>query len=682
MTHLALCLAAHEVEPKNNWLARLPGWLGDEVKLLPILVTLREFARWLPSQHRSAEPQHVWNFLVERLNAQNLHFVAEVLQDRLDRGEVLLLFDGLDEIPTQQQRAFIRDAVIAFANRYHRCRLIVTCRTLSYQDPVLRLTDAPDFTLAPFSDEQIDRFIAAWYGELARLGSLKPEMSVGMIQRLQDAVRRSDLRRLSSNPLLLGAMALVHTHKGQLPDARALLYEEAIDILLWRWDQLKTNSEDETSRLRSLLTRVGRTDVDIKRTLWQLASMAHEKGGTGDGEAVADIGELQLAKTLSALHPDGSRDWAYQVIDVMKLRAGLLVERAPEVYTFPHRTFQEYLAGASLASRPDFARQAVRLAAQGALWREVLLLAVGRLVYRDGDMAKPLTLVAELCPAQCDETDQRWRQTWLAGDVFVEMRRNRATDSALGRELVERVSHRLVALLQGGHLSAVERARAGDTLARLGDPRFRADSWYLPDEPLLGFVEIPAGPFLMGSDPEQDDEADDREQPQHPVTLPRYYMARYPVTVAQFRAFVGHSGHQPRDEDCLHGLPNHSVVLVTWHEALAYCRWLTEWFQTGEGIPEAVARQARQEGWEVVLPSEAEWEKAARRADGRIYPWGNAWRDDHANTEETSIHSTTAVGSFPQGASPSGCLDIAGNVWEWTRSLWGKDVVKSEYSYL
>jgi formylglycine-generating enzyme required for sulfatase activity/energy-coupling factor transporter ATP-binding protein EcfA2 len=681
LTHLALCLAAHEVEQKNNWLARLPGWPGDEVKLLPILVTLREFARWLPSQHRSAEPQHVWNFLVERLNAQNLHFVTEVLQDRLDRGEVLLLFDGLDEIPTQQQRAFIRDAVIAFANRYHRCRLIVTCRTLSYQDPVLRLTDAPDFTLAPFSDEQIDRFIAAWYGELARLGSLKPEMSVGMIQRLQDAVRRPDLRRLSSNPLLLGAMALVHTHKGQLPDARALLYEETIDILLWRWDQLKTNSEDETSRLRSLLTAAGRTDVDVKRALCQLAFVAHEKGGTGDGETVADIGELQLVKTLSALHPEGSRDWAYQVIDVMKLRAGLLLERAPEVYTFPHRTFQEYLAGAYLASQTDFAQQAGRLTAESALWREVILLAVGRLVYRDGDTAKPLTLVAELCPAQSDDTPAGWRRVWLAGDVLLEMGRNRATDSALGRDLVERVSHGLVALLRGSHLSTIERARAGDTLARLGDPRFSADAWYLPDEPLLGFVAIPDGPFLMGSNPKQDKQAGDREQPHHTVALPHYYIARYPVTVAQFRAFVEHSGHQPDDERSLQGLANHPVTFVTWHDALAYCRWLTERIQRGDGIPEAVAQQAQKEGWEVRLPSEAEWEKAARGSEGQIYPWGNDWREDHANTRETGMNSLSAVGSFPQGVSPYGCLDMAGNVWEWTRSCWGEVVSEPGFPY-
>jgi len=218
-----------------------------------VFVTLRDFAQGLPERAPQAEPSHLWKFIADRLKVQNLAFVAEPLHDKLERGQVVVLLDGLDEIPSQRQRTFIRAAITVFARRYQDCRIVVTCRTLSYQDPAWQLINFHSFTLAPFTEEQIDQFISAWYGELARLGNVKPESVEGTTQHLQEAVRRPDLWRLASNPLLLTAMALVHTHKGQLPDARALLYEETIDILLWRWEQLKVSGEEDIPRLRSLL---------------------------------------------------------------------------------------------------------------------------------------------------------------------------------------------------------------------------------------------------------------------------------------------------------------------------------------------------------------------------------------------------------------------------------------------
>ena len=99
----------------------------------------------------------------------------------------------------------------------------------------------------------------------------------------------------------------------------------------------------------------------------------------------------------------------------------------------------------------------------------------------------------------------------------------------------------------------------------------------------------------MGSDPRRDADAYDDEQPQHTVDLPyEYYMARYPVTVAQFEAFVQTSGYKPGNEDCLRGLPNHPVVWVSWHDALAYCEWLTArlgaWSETPAPLASWAAR--------------------------------------------------------------------------------------------
>ena len=108
--------------------------------------------------------------------------------------------------------------------------------------------------------------------------------------------------------------------------------------------------------------------------------------------------------------------------------------------------------------------------------------------------------------------------------------------------------------MRSSHLDARERVAAGNALAQQGDPRFRADAWYLLDEPLLGFVEIPAGPFLMGSHKAHDPGAYDDELPQHEVTLPRYFIGRYPVTVAQFRAFVEGGGSRPENPAELAGI--------------------------------------------------------------------------------------------------------------------------------
>lgn len=237
-------------------------------------------------------------------------------------------------------------------------------------------------------------------------------------------------------------------------------------------------------------------------------------------------------------------------------------------------------------------------------------------------------------------------------------------------------------LLRDERLPATERALAGDNLAALGDPRFDAGHWHLPNEPLFGFVEIPVGPFTMGSDKQRDREAMDREFPQHEVNLPSYYLARWPVTVAQFAAFVRDSGHEPADPDCLKGVANHPVVWVDWHEAIAYCRWLNEQLRelapkrlaTADPLPESERRfwQGLADGsLGIGLPSEAEWEKAARGADGRIYPWDGQADPNKANYGDTGLDTTSAVGCFPGGASPYGCEEMSGNVWEWTRSLLG-----------
>ena len=206
------------------------------------------------------------------------------------------------------------------------------------------------------------------------------------------------------------------------------------------------------------------------------------------------------------------------------------------------------------------------------------------------------------------------------------------------------------------------------------DPRatdfpVRLDAWFLPDEDLLGFVEVPGGPFLMGSDVAVDPLAYDIERwptgsGQETVEVPTLFIGRYEVTVAQYRSFVQATGYPVADERALDGPLDHPVTHVSWPDALAYARWLERTLRDWAETPPELRRLLR-EGWRISLPSEVEWEKAARGTDGRIYPWGDEPRRDRANYASTG---TTPVGGFVCAECPYGLADMSGNVWEWTRS--------------
>jgi formylglycine-generating enzyme required for sulfatase activity len=233
------------------------------------------------------------------------------------------------------------------------------------------------------------------------------------------------------------------------------------------------------------------------------------------------------------------------------------------------------------------------------------------------------------------------------------------------------------------HQSTTVRVHAGRSLALAGDPRpgvgVRSDG--LPD---IVWCEVPAGPFLMGST-DEDGMAYDWEKPQHTYEIEQpYAISRYPVTNAQYAAFVQAGGYaerrywtedgwawrersdvtDPGEYGTPYNLLNHPVVGVSWYEAIAFCRWLTEELRQNDTLSETQ---------EITLPTEPQWEKAARSIDGRIYPWGSEPDPEKANYDDTGIGTTNAVGCFPGGASPYGVEELSGNVWEWCRTKWESD---------
>jgi formylglycine-generating enzyme required for sulfatase activity len=199
-------------------------------------------------------------------------------------------------------------------------------------------------------------------------------------------------------------------------------------------------------------------------------------------------------------------------------------------------------------------------------------------------------------------------------------------------------------------------------------PGFDASLWYLPDDALSGFVAIPAGAFLMGSDPAVDRQAYENErwsqtQRQGRLELEQFYLSRFEVTVAQYQAFVASTNH-PIVTQTLSSPPDHPVSNITWTDALAYCRWL-ESVLIESSTASSGLKNLLSNGWQISLPTEAQWEKAARGTRGFIYPWGNQLLQDRANF---SNDATVAVGSIDCPECNFGLSDMSGNVWELTRS--------------
>jgi len=350
-----------------------------------------------------------------------------------------------------------------------------------------------------------------------------------------------------------------------------------------------------------------------------------------------------------------------------------------------------------------------------AWWREPILLMGGYLYVTASDVAADLVRrLAYLDMATPPCTARALVAAELSATIFLEWGGAETTQQAL--------ANRLAALLTDPALpnaTPPQRAAAGRALARLGDPRDGVGRrGAVPD---LAWCAVPGGPFLLGANDDEEGAYDD-EKPQHELTLSTFYIARYPITNAQFAPFVEGGGydnpqwwttagwewrngaepdlssiaeenlrniyadwfaqrpaarrHEPlywHDERL--NLPNQPVVGVNWYEVMAYCAWLQQqWSVSGQPFAVAggpVYTLLANRNWQVRLPTEAEWEKAAgwdpATQRKRVYAWGNMWDKTKANVDN-NIGQPSAVGIFPAGASACGAMDMTGNVWEWTLS--------------
>ncbi len=595
-----------------------------------------------------------------------------LIDKALREGEATMIFDGLDEVPLAiRQRA--RRAISAAISAYKKSRCIVTCRTRSYTSAV-SLDGFKSIGLALFDKDKVKAFVGAFYHAPVNRHSLSEDQIKERIDELEGAAL-GRLVKLSPTPLLLMVMAIVHRSSVSLPTEKVKLFDLAIEVLFSRW-QMHTHELVISPTVKRFLV-----DETLQRkVLERIAYDTHAvQSKLHDVEAALSRYEiLPWLETTDYLGPG-----AAEFLDYIDQTSGLLIGHGggdggsgpPATYGFPHRQFQEHLAGRYMIQGSPMRRRKTYLerADEGDFWSEPAQLGAETLRYSATEDDRLSDLIMRLAPELAPQTTAEWRATLWAGRMAALAGKNTvlrdAEEAGQPGFWDQRLMPRLLALLNNDKLPGIERAEAGNVLAELGDPRFDPDFYHLPFDlkcRLRGFVPIEAGPFVMG-------EEGDKDAPPHTVDVPRFFMSRWPVTWAQYRMFVKDTQHSTSgmwtEPDVYDGPDNHPVWGVNWHDAMAYCDWLDARLRGDPRTPPALLEVVHA-GGSVTLPSEAEWEKAARGGSPRPFTLGVQNDPNRANYDKSGLHSPSAVGCYPgvEDRYSYGCDDLLGNVWEWTRS--------------
>ena len=509
----------------------------------------------------------------------------------------------------------------------------------------------------------------------------------------------------------------------QLPGTRAAIYEQVLHQLLWKRDDTQGVNDENERTLGSLLPK--EAPEHRRRFVRWLARLAHD--GLRDGDYPSWKHSVLSQGLQRALQPEAPQDYEYAqpILRTLQVRSEVLrVEKEPgddrghaeTEYGFVHRSFLEYFAALHLVDpgeqgHGNFLNRATAFlearqrrpvpsknpAADANSIRErtwePLRLAAGYYAvepaYQTGLLTEgirdssPVTTWVSTLRSSPDPY-----RVWLAGEV--------ALEAGLGRDAhLDALRESLLGVMQSKEgLSEKERADVGRVLGQLGDRRQGVD----PGMPRRGgkpffkwSEEIPAGGFVMGGDPYALDHFKTGVDPVPRKIPAAYRIACYPVTNAQYDCFEKSSyfrqnaskqGWRKRDLSDVRFLsPNQPVVNVNWHHARAFCEWVNSLDLSAQelGLPDSCDGQR----WSVRLPSESEWERAARWPDDRWLPWlPRTGKDKSAPKAEkqslqgycnwygSSVSATSPVGMYPNGASQCDAEDMIGNVWEWTRTRW------------
>lgn len=637
-------------------------------------------------------------YLCEHMTVRKDETWVDGLFALLRQGQAAILLDGLDEISQAadpRRQAQIQAFVAELVDEFPVAPIIVTARPYAYRQGEWTLPGFGRTELAPL--------------DAARQAGLTHRLFARLLDKQTDAQANAfkaalhdipaDLR---SNPLLLTLLAALWVRRSprekDLPSTRGELYRRALTLLLEDWVRTKVEDFSIAKNLR--------LSADDLRLVLQLTA-CHAQERRSKADEVAVITEGDIFESLRAIRLGGVAEGllahleqqAGMLLEAVEEGPGVLVATYTKQFRFLHLSFQEYLTACELLHRLDDSRAhglpvlsarrfpdglANRMIAAPELWANVLRLAVDELIYqrRATDAWELLSLVCEPYSMKGDAPQAAWLalQTALEAGLFAHKPEHR----------VDSFHHLLCsaadkALLDHKTFSPVQRQVAGHLLGSGPfpghDPRpgvlLRPDG--LPD---IAWVLIPKiDPQTGKSDWIYQD---GKRQPE-----PDFWIARYPITYAQFQAFLdapdgfgraewwrglaASQSHRSSPDEQRFQHWNHPRENVSWYDAIAFCRWLTaQARKTPDLLPAALQGSS---DWQITLPTEWQWEKAARGHEGREYPWGQGYRSGWANVDETEekdgpyyLQQTSAVGMYPHtapDASPYGVADLSGNVWEW-----------------
>lgn len=559
------------------------------------------------------------------------------------RGHILLLLDGLDEVADPRRRKRVCDYLEAqFASAAARgIRAVVSSRFAGLGEGIGFDGSFAELAIHPMNDEQIEALLTRWFeaaeitaaraadadADVAASGARGRQSGRDLAERLRaPEYLAPQLLELISNPLLLTLLCVVAFEGRQIPRERTEFFDDCLRTLLGRWRR----------GLAAPATEPFMSYADAVEMLGPVAWAMHVEARK------YDLSRARLEELLrpEIAHIESKRRSVLpmgQVIDWLWRDAGVLTEYAPDEFGFMHLSLQEYLAAhrAAVLGSEGVARLAAEFGNEW--WREVTLIFVALDRHR---------LFGALLEAVIAGGKLAIERALVRRCLNEAHRANLGPLLRVAEDTIRDVDEAAAAISLLTPYDSDERVRKAVMRGRVARQATRV----LEDAQTgIRLLWIPGGEFSMGAD-----DLDDDAKPIHRVRLSPFWLADTQITNQQYQQFVRATGH--REPKFWRGRrlnqPEQPVVGVSWFDARAYCAWLQE-----------------QTDWPVDLPSEAQWEFAARGPENHAFPWGfelpDASRAHFGHSWMTG--APLPVGSLPAGSGPFGTLDQAGNVWEWCK---------------